>query len=51
LNLEKNNLITELPFLGKEYKPLFEVKVFKFGADEYQSVIHLTIGGKGVYGE
>ena len=43
--LTKNNLITELPFLGKEYQLTFELKVTKFGADDYQSVIHLTATG------
>ena len=44
-DLKKNNQITVLPFLGKEYRLLFELKVTKFGTEAHQSVIHLTLGG------
>eukprot|EP00091_Calanus_sinicus_P008435 TRINITY_DN2051_c0_g1_i1.p1 TRINITY_DN2051_c0_g1~~TRINITY_DN2051_c0_g1_i1.p1 ORF type:complete len:215 (-),score=45.38 TRINITY_DN2051_c0_g1_i1:104-724(-) len=47
--LTKNNLVTELPFLGKEYQVTFELKVSKFpGTDNvqrFQNVIHLSATG------
>eukprot|EP00091_Calanus_sinicus_P006155 TRINITY_DN1675_c0_g1_i25.p1 TRINITY_DN1675_c0_g1~~TRINITY_DN1675_c0_g1_i25.p1 ORF type:complete len:198 (-),score=31.25 TRINITY_DN1675_c0_g1_i25:58-651(-) len=43
--LTKNNLVTELPFLGKEYQLTFELKVTKFGAVDTRSVIHLSATG------
>ena len=44
-DIKKKNQITELPFLGKEYRLSFELKINKFGADVHQSVIHLILGG------
>ena len=42
--MKKNNQITELPFLGKEYNLSFKLKINQFGADAHQSVNHLTLG-------
>ena len=44
-DLKKNNLVTELPYIGKEYKISFDLFVTKFGAEDYQSVIHFTTSG------
>ena len=44
-DLVKNNLIAELPYIGKEYKISFEILITKFGSDPYQSVLHFGLGG------
>jgi hypothetical protein len=41
----KNNLIAELPYLGKEYKIAFELLITEFASDPYESVIHFGLGG------
>ena len=52
----KNNLIAELPYLGKEYKISFELLITEFpsssSSDNYFSVIHVGLGGDaGKYGD
>merc|ERR1719341_81596 len=43
--LKQNQLVTVLPYMGKEYRVGFELLVTNIGADPWQSVIHLTLGG------
>ena len=43
LDLKRNNLITVLPCIGKEYKISFDVFISKFIAN-WQSIIHFTVG-------
>jgi hypothetical protein len=53
MSIRKNNLITTLPFIGKEYKISFDLFVSKFQVSGYhRSVIHFTTGGNhGKYGD
>ena len=44
LVVEKDNLITELPFIGKEYRISFDVFISEYGTG-WQSVIHFTVDG------
>ena len=48
--LKKNNLLTVLPYIGREFKISFDILVSKFGPG-WQSVIHFTTDGNhGIYG-
>ena len=42
--LKKDNLITELPYLWREFKISFDVLISKF-IGNWQSIIHFTING------
>ena len=44
VTLAKNTLITELPYIGKEYSVSFEVFINKMPTEPYRNVIHLTTG-------
>ena len=44
VTLAKNTLITELPYIRKEYSVSFEVFINKMPARPYQNVIHLSTG-------
>ena len=44
VTLAKNTLITELPYIGKEYSVSFEVFINKMPTEPYQNVIHLSTG-------
>ena len=49
--IERNNLITVLPHIEKEFKISFAILISKYGAD-WQSVIHFTEDGNfGIYGD
>ena len=49
--VERNNMITELPCLAKEYNISVDVLITKYGAG-WQSVLQLTKGSKiGSYGD
>ena len=39
----KNNLLTELPFLGKEYVVMFEMFINKI--TKHESILHIGLGG------
>ena len=43
--LKKNTLLTELPYMGKEFRVGFDLLITDFGPAEWQNIIHLTIGG------
>ena len=43
--MAKNQLITELPYIGKQYNISFDLLITKFDTTEYQSVLRLTLGG------
>ena len=51
-DLKQNNLLTTLPYLGKEYEVLFQLKITNIASAAYQSVLHLSVDGTdvGVYG-
>ena len=51
-DLKQNNLLTTLPYLGKEYEILFQLKITNIASAAYQSVLHLSVDGTdvGVYG-
>ena len=49
-NIAKNFLMGTLPYLGKNYKIMFDWFITGFG-DGHQNISHFTIGGdNGVYG-
>ena len=50
--LKKNHLVTELPYIGKEYRVGFELMLTNYGTSGFNNVIHLTLGGDaGGYGD
>ena len=50
--MAKNQLITELPYIGKQYNISFDLLITKFDTTEYQSVLRLTLGGNiNAYGD
>ena len=52
IDLAKNKLITELPYIGKQYKISFDLLISKFDAEVYQSIIHFGLGGNAeAYGD
>ena len=48
--LSKDQLLTTLPKMTKEWKVSFQVKPTDYSFSGYANVIHLTIGGKGLGG-
>ena len=44
----RNGLLTTVPKITKEWRVGFEVKPTDFSFRSYASVLHMTIGGKGV---
>ena len=46
--LAKDNLLTTLPTLTKEWRVSLEVKPTDYDYSSYANVLHLTIGGKGL---
>ena len=44
-DLQKNTQLLLLDYIGKVYTISFEIFVTRFGSDEYQSVLHFTVGG------
>ena len=48
--ISKNNLLTTLPKMTKEWKVSFQVKPTDYSFSGYANVIHMTIGGKGLGG-
>ena len=46
--IAKNNLLTTIPTLTKEWKVSFQVKPTDYDFSGYANVIHMTIGGKGL---
>ena len=44
INVKKNQQISELPSIGKEYDISFELLITNFGTDAFQNVIHFTLG-------
>jgi hypothetical protein len=45
MGIRINNLVTTLPFIGKEYKISFDLLVSKFQVSGYyRSIIHFTTG-------
>ena len=44
-DMVKNNLIAELPYIGKEYKISFELLITEFASAPYETVIHFGLGG------
>ena len=53
MGIRINNLVTTLPFIGKEYKISFDLFVSKFHVcGYYRSIIHFTTGiNYGMYGD
>ena len=54
IDLAKNKLITELPYLGKQYKISFDLLITKldFSSSDFLSIIHFTLGQDvSVYGD
>ena len=43
LVVKKDNMIVELPYMGKEYSLSFDLLINKFGP-YYQSIIHISLG-------
>ena len=46
--MAKNNLLTTLPKMTKEWKVSLEVNPTDYSFSSYANVLHLTIGGKGL---
>ena len=46
--IAKDNLLTTIPTLTKEWKVSFQVKPTDYDFSGYANVIHMTIGGKGL---
>ena len=46
--IAKDSLLTTLPTMTKEWKVKFEVNPLDYSVAGYASVLHMTIGGKGV---
>ena len=46
--IAKNSLLTTIPNMAKEWKVAFDVMPTDYSFSGYASVLHLTIGGKGV---
>ena len=46
--LAKDNLLTTLPTLTKEWRVSLEVKPTDYDYGSYANVLHMTIGGKGL---
>ena len=44
----RNSLLTVLPNMSKEWKVTFEVNPTHYSWNGWKSILHLTIGGKGV---
>merc|ERR1719369_960086 len=44
IDIKKNQQISELPSIGKEYDISFELLITNFGTDAFQNVIHFTLG-------
>ena len=52
LVLEKDHLITVLPFIGFQYMISFELYISSYGSQPWYSVIHFTHNGNhGFYGD
>ena len=50
--LKKDHLITVLPFLGTQYKIMFELYISSYGNKPYYSVLHFTHNGNAeTYGD
>ena len=45
IRIEKNQQIATVPYIGKEFVVFFELFLLKFPTVDYESVIHLTVGG------
>ena len=50
--IQRNNLLTTLPYIAEEYKISFELFITKHIVDDWRSVIHFSTGGNyGKYGD
>ena len=43
--IKKDNLLTTLPSLDKEYKITFDMFITKHIVDNFRTVVHFTVGG------
>ena len=52
LVLQKDHLITVLPFIGTQYKITFDVYISSYGKEPWSSIIHFTHNGNAeTYGD
>merc|ERR1712034_223769 len=53
IDITRNKVIAELPYIGKQYKISFEVLISKFEfSQDYLNIIHFTLGqDAAVYGD
>eukprot|EP00091_Calanus_sinicus_P019245 TRINITY_DN474_c0_g1_i18.p1 TRINITY_DN474_c0_g1~~TRINITY_DN474_c0_g1_i18.p1 ORF type:complete len:187 (-),score=26.30 TRINITY_DN474_c0_g1_i18:82-582(-) len=50
-DIVKNQLITELPYIGNQYDISFDLLISKYDTAVYQTIIHFGLGGDSAYGD